>query len=62
LVIIGEWGWDFGCGLLAMLKVFFVHAQEVCCELLHHGEGGRVFRAQVVRKWWWEGLLAGKVV
>jgi hypothetical protein len=45
-----------------MLEVFFVHAQKVCCELIHHSESRRVFGAEMVWEWRREGFLARKVV
>jgi hypothetical protein len=62
LFIVRKWGWDLRCSLLAMLKVFFVHAQKVCSELFHHGKDWRVLGVEMVREWWREGLLACAVV
>ena len=45
-----------------MLEMFFVHSQEVCSELLHRSESGRVTGAEVVGKRRREGFLARKVM
>lgn len=31
-----------------MLEVFFIHAEQVCLKLLHHGEGWRVIGTEVI--------------